>query len=131
MRFINAFGVTCALQVMILLTKIFNFSQNFIHFTISLNLLLKLLLVFLRKFSNVMASKMVKEHFIMWVCLSIPCMRMIYYFMQLFPQMTHFLMVYTNTYHNLHFNRIFSVKNVHFINFQCKMKYNSCPYLCH
>jgi len=69
MRFINAFDVICILQVMILLTKIFNFSQNFIHFTISLNFLFKLLLLCLKKFSNVMASKMVKKQIIMWVSL--------------------------------------------------------------
>jgi len=69
MRFMNVFGVTCALEVMIFLTKIFNFSQNFIHFIISLNFLLKLFLLCLKKFSNVMASKMVKKQIIVWVSL--------------------------------------------------------------
>jgi len=68
-RFINGFDVTCVLQVMILLTKIFNFSHNFIHFTVSLNFLFKLLLLCLKKFCNVMASKMVKKQIIMWVFL--------------------------------------------------------------
>ena len=45
MRFINAFGVTCALQVMVLLTILFTVSQNFIQFTVSVNFLIKLLLL--------------------------------------------------------------------------------------
>jgi len=92
-RFINVFDVTCVLQVMILLTKLFNFSQNFIHFTVSLNFLLKLLLLCLKKFSNVMASKMVKKTVYNVGLPLIPCMRMIYYFKQLFPQMIHPLRV--------------------------------------